>query len=167
MDSWESPHCIAKMRSRCRMVLRHPGRSPTWLRDVEEINTGRNWENVMRQWQSAVFISILTVILTACVSAGVTPIGSNTFTPLPPGSEVLVFSAENQVTVPYKVVGLISYSNPGKYQILSLADVMPDLKEQARKAGANGIIIDESHVIKSGIISTGIGVTARAIVLQR
>jgi flavin-dependent dehydrogenase len=121
----------------------------------------------MRLRRYVAFIPILAVLLTACVSAGVTPIGSNTFTPLPSGSEVLVFSAENQVTGAYKVVGLISYSNPGKYQILSLADVMPDLKEQARKAGANGIIIDESHVIKSGIISTGIGVTARAIILQR
>jgi hypothetical protein len=117
--------------------------------------------------QRVAAIPILTGLLTACVSAGVTPIGTNTFTPLPPGSEVLVFSAENQVTGPYRVVGLISYSNPGKYQILSLADAIPGLKEQARKAGANGIIIDESHVIKSGIISTGIGVTARAIVLQR
>jgi hypothetical protein len=121
----------------------------------------------MRLQQSAFIIPILAGLLTACVSAGVTPIGSNTLTPLPPDSEVLVFSAENQVTGPYKVVGLISYSNPGKYQILSLADAMPDLKVQARKAGANGIIIDESHVIKSGIVSTGIGVTARAIVLQR
>jgi hypothetical protein len=125
------------------------------------------WEKVMRLRQSAVLIPILAGILTACVSAGVTPVGSNAFAPLPPGAEVLIFSAENQITGPYKVVGLISYSNPGKYQILSLADAIPDLKEQARKAGANGIIIDESHVIKSGIISTGIGVTARAIVRQR
>jgi hypothetical protein len=117
--------------------------------------------------KNAVLIPIFAGLLTACVSAGVTPVGSNTFIPLPPGAEVFVFSAESQITGPFKVVGLISYSNPGKYQILSLADVMPDLKDQARKAGANGIIIDESHVIKSGIISTGIGVTARAIVLQR
>jgi hypothetical protein len=85
---------------------------------------------------------------------------------LPPGSQVQVFSDEKQISGPYTVIGLVSYSNPGKYQILSLSDAIPELKEQARKAGANGIIIDESHVIKSGIISTGIGVTGRAIVLQ-
>ena len=112
-------------------------------------------------WRVMVFVAILS--LTACVSAGVTPTGSNTLTPLPLGSEVQVFSSETQITRPF--VGLISYSNPGKYQVLSLADAIPGLKEQARKAGANGIIIDESHVIKSGIISTGIGVTGRAIVL--
>jgi hypothetical protein len=32
---------------------------------------------------------------------------------------------------------------------------------------ANGIIIGESHVIRSEIIRTGIGITARAIVIQR
>jgi hypothetical protein len=113
------------------------------------------------------FIFVFAGILSACVSAGVTPIGSNTFTPSPPGSAVQVFSSEKQITGPYKTIGLVSYSNPGKYQILSLTDAIPDLKDQARKAGANGIIIDETHVIKSGIISTGIGVTGRAIVLQQ
>lgn len=115
----------------------------------------------------SVLFAVLAILLTACVSAGVTPIGLNTFAPLSAGSEVQVFSAENQITGQYEVIGLISYTNPGKYQILSLSDVIPDLKGQARKAGANGIIIDETHVIKSGIISTGIGVTGRAIVLQR
>jgi hypothetical protein len=121
----------------------------------------------MRFRHKLVLLLIVPSLLTACVSAGVTPIGSNTFTPLAPGAQVQVFSDEKQVTGPYQVIGLISYSNPGKYQILSLNDVIPDLKEQARKAGANGIIIDETHVIKSGIISTGIGVTGRAIVLQQ
>ena len=110
---------------------------------------------------------IAVALLSACVSAGVIPIGSNTLSPLPPSSPVYVYSSEKEVTTPFKVIGIISYSNPGKYQILSLADVIPDLKDQARKAGANGIIIDETHVIKSGIISTGIGVTGRAILVEQ
>jgi len=113
------------------------------------------------------FALLLLALLSACVSAGVTPIGSNTLNPLPPSSPVYVYSSEKEVTTPFKVIGFISYSNPGKYQILSLADVIPDLKDQARKAGANGIIIDETHVIKSGIISTGIGVTGRAILVEQ
>jgi hypothetical protein len=121
----------------------------------------------MRLRQCSALLLVLVGLLAACVSAGVTPIGSNTFARLPAGSEVQVFSAENQITGHYEIIGLISYTNPGKYQILSLSDVIPDLKNQARKAGANGIIIDETHVVKSGIISTGIGVTGRAIVLQR
>ncbi len=109
---------------------------------------------------------IAAALLSACVSSGITPIGSNTLNPLPPGSPVYVYTSEKEVTTPFKVVGIISYSNPGKYQILSLADVIPALKDRAREAGANGIIIDETHVIKSGIISTGIGVTGRAILIE-
>ncbi|HEY2457926.1 MAG TPA: hypothetical protein VGI13_11550 [Candidatus Acidoferrum sp.] len=37
------------------------------------------------------------------------------------------------------------------------------LKTKAREIGANGIIIDKSQPIKSGIISTGIYAEARAI----
>jgi hypothetical protein len=40
------------------------------------------------------------------------------------------------------------------------------LKTKARKIGANGIILDKSQPIKSGIISTGIWVEARAIRLK-
>ena len=110
---------------------------------------------------------IAVTLLSACVSAGVTPIGSNALRPLSPNAQVYVYSSEKQVTTPFKVIGIISYSNPGKFQILSLADVIPALKDQARNAGANGIIIDETHVIKSGIISTGIGVTGRAILVEQ
>jgi len=78
---------------------------------------------------------------------------------------VYVYSSEKDVNAPFKVIGLVSYTNPGKYRILSLADVIPDLKEKARNAGANGLIIDETHTVKSGIISTGIGVTGRAILV--
>jgi hypothetical protein len=66
----------------------------------------------------------------------------------------------------FTVVGLVSYTNPGKYQVLSLGDVIPALQKQARKIGANGLIIDETHAIKSGIISTGMGVTGRAIIVN-
>lgn len=106
-------------------------------------------------------------LLSACVSSGITPIGSTTFKPLPPGSPVYVYSSEKDIATPFKMVGIISYTNPGKYQVISLADVIPELKDRAREAGANGIIIDETRVIKSGIISTGIGVSGRAILTEQ
>jgi hypothetical protein len=112
-------------------------------------------------------VFVVAALLSACVSSGITPIGSNTFNPLPPGSIVYVYRSEKEVPSPFKAIGIISYSNPGKYRILSLSDVIPDLKDLAREAGANGIIIEETHMIKSGIISTGIGVTGRAILLER
>jgi hypothetical protein len=91
---------------------------------------------------------VVALLLSACVSSGITPIGSNTFSPLPPGSPVYVYRSEKEVPSPFKAIGIISYSNPGKYRNLSLNDVIPALKDLAREAGANGIIIDETHVIK-------------------
>jgi hypothetical protein len=85
---------------------------------------------------------------------------------LAPDAQVSVFTAENQIKQPFEVVGIISYTNPGKYQILNLGDAIEALKEKARAVGGNGIIIDKSNPIKSGIISTGIYVEARAIRLK-
>lgn len=110
---------------------------------------------------------IAAFLLSACVSSGIIPVGSERLSALPPGTPVFVYSSEKEVVGTFKVIGIISYTNPGKYQILSLSDVISDLKEQAREAGANGIIIDETHVVKSGIISTGIGVSGRAILVER
>jgi hypothetical protein len=67
---------------------------------------------------------------------------------------------------PFKVIGIITHNDPGKYQILTLDNAVPALKEKARSIGANGLIIDESRAVKSGIISTGISVKARAILIQ-
>jgi hypothetical protein len=76
---------------------------------------------------------------------------------------IVGFTRASQVKEPYEVVGIISYDNPGKYQVLSLGDAIEPLKTKAREIGANGIIIDKSQPVKSGLISTGIYVEARAI----
>ncbi|MBI3770336.1 MAG: hypothetical protein HY271_17835 [Deltaproteobacteria bacterium] len=76
---------------------------------------------------------------------------------------MLVFTADKDVDQPFHVVALVTYNDPGKYQILSIEDAIPALKDKARAAGANGLIIDQSFPVKSGLISTGIHVTARAI----
>jgi hypothetical protein len=39
----------------------------------------------------------------------------------------------SQVKEPYEVVGIISYENPGKYQVLSLGDAIEPLKTKARE----------------------------------
>lgn len=85
------------------------------------------------------------------------------YPPLGIGDEVMVFSSAGEVTPPFETVGIISHTDPGKYQILTLADAIPHLKAKARSIGAKGIIIDQAMPVKSGIISTGISVTARAI----
>ena len=101
--------------------------------------------------------------LAGCVSSSVQRIGTTGFSPLPPNSDVLLFSSESQIRQPYEVIGIISHTDPGKYQILSLGDAIEPLKSWAREIGANGIIIDKTQQVKSGVISTGIYVEARAI----
>jgi hypothetical protein len=85
----------------------------------------------------------------------------------PENSEVLVFTSEDQIKQPFEVVGIISYDNPGKFQILTLGHAIEPLKERARQVGGNAFIIGNSRTVKSGIISTGIYVEARAIRLKR
>ena len=108
-------------------------------------------------------ISILCTLLVACANVGVQRIGQSSYPPLSGNENIIVFTADNQIKGQYEVVGIISYNNPGKYQVLTLETAMEPLKEKARQLGANAIIIDKSQPVKSGIISTGIYVEARAI----
>jgi len=134
---------------------------------------------------------IVVALLSACASADFAPVGSNgsnarftpigsngsnALSPLPPSSPVYIYSSEKEVTTPFRVIGKISYRNPGMYQTLLFADAVPDLEDLARKAGANGIIIDELVVSESGgITSMGAVSTfrspfrleARAILVER
>jgi hypothetical protein len=106
---------------------------------------------------------IVALVFAGCANSSVQRIGTAAYAPLAPGAEVAVFTAESQIKQPFDVVGIISYDNPGKYQILSLGSAIEPLKEKARSVGGNAIIIDKSNPIKSGIISTRIYVEARAI----
>ena len=118
------------------------------------------------QRQKPVVALLITSLLFGCASTGVTPVGEAKLSPAAPGAAVYVYTSEKDIQKPFRIIGLVSYTNPGKYQVLSLSSVMPELQAEARKAGANGLIIDESHSIKSGFVSTGIGVTGRAIVVS-
>jgi hypothetical protein len=104
--------------------------------------------------------------LAACASTSVQKIGTSSYAPLDPNAEVVVFTAADQVKQPFEVVGVISHNDPGKYHVRTLADALPELQAKAREVGANAIIIDKSEPVKSGIISTGIYVEARAIRLK-
>jgi hypothetical protein len=104
-----------------------------------------------------------TSLLIGCANSSVERIGTASYVAQPAGSEVFVFTDASQVKEPYEVVGIISYDNPGKWQVLTVGDAIEPLKEKAREIGANGIIIDKSQPIKSGIVSTDIYAEARAI----
>jgi hypothetical protein len=84
----------------------------------------------------------------------------------PPNAPVFVFTEASQIKVPYEVIGVVSYDNPGKFQVLSLGNAIEPLKTKAREIGANGIIIENSRLIRSRLISTGIYAEAQSIRLK-
>lgn len=90
-------------------------------------------------------------------------VGTSSYSPLTPYDSVLVFNADSQVRGPFEVVAVIEFSNIGKYRRLELTDAIEPMKDAAKEVGANGIIIDKTSTIYSGIISRGISVEARAI----
>lgn len=116
------------------------------------------------QWHRfAPVVSLVAGLLLSGCSTSVQRIGAASYPSLPQNADVLVFTAQNQIHQPFEVVGVISHSNAGKYQILTLTDAIEPLKTKAREVGANAVIIDKSEPVKSGLISTGIYVEARAI----
>jgi hypothetical protein len=106
---------------------------------------------------------LLALCAAACVSSAAYRTGSTVYPPLPPNAPVAVYFDERDVGRPFQVVGEVDVDNPGKYQILTVQDAIPDLTSQAASIGANGIIVDSSGPVKSGIISTGVYARARAI----
>ena len=119
--------------------------------------------NTMIKIMQLLLIATLCILLYSCANGSINRIGQNSYPRLNNNENVLLFTADNQIKDKYEVIGIISYNDPGKYQILTLADAIGPLKKMARWIGANAIIIDKSQPVKSGIISTGIYVEARAI----
>jgi hypothetical protein len=109
---------------------------------------------------------IAPLLLTACASSAVQKVGGTSYAPLAPSADVALFTDESHVKKQYEVIAKISYSDPGKYQILELSNAFEPLKAKAREAGANGVIVDHSETIYSCVISRGISVHARAILLS-
>ena len=113
--------------------------------------------------RGAVLISV-GWLLGACAShEPVRTVGPSTYAALPPKVEVVVFTAADQVKEPYEVIGPISYTDPGKYEMEAVSNATEPLKARARAIGGNGLIIDSTEPVKTGIVTIGIAVTARAI----
>jgi hypothetical protein len=110
------------------------------------------------------FVVALGLFVGGCArNEPVRTVGPSTYAPLPPKVEVAVFTEANQVKEPYEVIGPISYTDPGKYEMVAVSNAVEPLKAKARAIGGNGIIIDKTAPVKSGIVTTGIAVEARAI----
>lgn len=114
--------------------------------------------------KTVLFCSTLLFLFAGCASSSFTRIGQRTdFVHVPDSVPILVYTKEDEIEKPFVPVGIVSYTNPGKFRVMTLADAIPALQEKARLYGANAIIIDATHAIKSGFLSVGITVTARAI----
>jgi hypothetical protein len=110
--------------------------------------------------------SVLALTVSGCASSSVVPVGANTLQPLPQGEPVHIYFDDAQVKKPFTVIAMVSRSDRGKYRMLSLQDMIPDLKNEPRRAGANGLIITHTEAIKSGIWSRGLAVDAKAIHIE-
>ena len=126
---------------------------------------------LMKTITNLILLAAALVGVSSCANTSVTKIGTVNHVPLPEGTAVAIFTAENEVKQAFVIVGVISYEGPGKNQKVDLGEATEPLKEKARAAGGNAIIIDNIRPInsgiasKSGIVSTRIYVQARAVQL--
>jgi hypothetical protein len=109
---------------------------------------------------------VLTLTVSGCACSSVVPVGANILQPLPQDEPVQIYFDDGQIKKPFTVIAMVSRSDRGKYRMLSLQDIIPDLKDEARKARANGLIITHTEAIKSGIWSRGLAVDAKAIHIE-
>ncbi len=108
--------------------------------------------------------SLLLVI--GCATTSSTPTGTTRYAALGSRVPVAVYSDPSEVPAHFVTVAMLNFNDPGKYHIRSLDDAIPALQDRAREAGANAIIIDHYAPVKSGLISTGITVQARAVLIS-
>jgi hypothetical protein len=73
-----------------------------------------------------------SLVLVAC--ATVEKVGTSSYAPLSSTTDVALFTAESQVEAPFEVVANISYTDPGKFQILSLKDAFEPLKARRERS---------------------------------
>lgn len=106
---------------------------------------------------------LFLLLLAACADPTIHPVGSAHYEALPPGSIVRVFRAESDVHQPFTVVAVIRTTRKERGRTPELDDVIPEIQEKARSVGADGVILDATEPVRSGILTMGISVSARAI----
>jgi hypothetical protein len=92
-----------------------------------------------------------------------TPVGAKRYDPLPESASVSVFDSPAKGPQHFEVIATITHADPCKMHTCTLKDAVEPLSAKAREVGANGVIIDNSQVVKTSVFSNGIAVDARAI----
>jgi len=92
-----------------------------------------------------------------------TAVGNKKYDQLPQSASVTVFESPAKAPRQFEVVATIVHADPCKMHTCALTDAYEPLSAKARELGANGIIIDNSQLMKTSVFSTGIAVDARAI----
>jgi hypothetical protein len=92
-----------------------------------------------------------------------TPVSAKTLEPLPESAPVTVFESPARAPRHFEVIATIQHADPCKMHTCTIKNAYDPLIAKARELGANGIIIDNSQVMKTSVFSTGIAVDARAI----
>ena len=112
-----------------------------------------------------ILVGIL-LFVSGCATQPPTLYGDHRYPALSADTPVAVYMKESDIHGQYEGIGAFGAMDLGKWQVLTMEDALPTLKEKARSIGANAIIIDEYQAVKSGIISTGYSVRARGVRLS-
>jgi len=112
-----------------------------------------------------ILVGIL-LFVAGCATQQTTLYGDHHYPALSADTPVAVYMKELDIHGQYEVIGAFGAIDLGKWQVLTMEDALPTLKEKARSMGANAIIIDVYQLVKSGVISTGYSVRARGVRLS-
>ena len=107
----------------------------------------------MKKINNAIIVSLISLLFTACASGSVLVTGTKR-TPIP-ADKVIVYIEQPQK---YETIGIVTASSDSGFTEQGNLDyAMTELKKQASKVGANGIIIQNVSSLNS------IDITAKSI----
>jgi len=147
------------------MKTKREVKEPAWL-SVAMAGQAMRIETRRAVAATRVALAVTLVTVAACSPQQPPIIYAHPHPAVAADTPVQVFMSERDVHRPYRVLGIVSAMDLGKYQILGLQDALPTLERKTRAIGGNGLIVVSYQPVKSGIFSTGYSVQARAIRLR-
>jgi hypothetical protein len=118
-----------------------------------------------------VFLLVVVGLFLVSCSHNIKPVVKENLPPYQ-GTVAVYFSKNdctktvNDLPKEYTVIADLEYYNWGKFRNITVEDVTEWLQDDARKVGANAIIIDSCNTVYSCLASRGKNAKARAILLK-